>query len=98
VLQLELARALIVGRGEDAGQVRGNERIAEMMKMARELAGHGHRPQMIESVLVANGFREAPEFVDQPHIHRELRDIADRARRREETEPAIRETEQPRGH
>jgi hypothetical protein len=63
------------------------------MKMARELASHGHRPQMIEAMLVANGFQEAQEFIHQPHIMRELRDIADRARRREETERAIREGE-----
>jgi len=78
--------------------MRRDERIAEMMKMARELAGHGHRPQMIEAMLVANGFREAPEFVDQPHIHNELRDIALRAGRRDETERAIREDDQLRGH
>jgi hypothetical protein len=65
--------------------------VAEMIKMARELASHGHRPQMIESVLHANGFHEAAEFVEQPHILTELREIADKARRREETERAIRE-------
>jgi hypothetical protein len=70
--------------------MRKDERVSEMMKMARELAGHGHRPQMIEAVLHANGFHEASEFIDQPHILRELRDIADRARRHEETERAIR--------
>jgi hypothetical protein len=32
------------------------------MKMARELAGHGHRTQMIESVLAANGYHEAWDF------------------------------------
>jgi hypothetical protein len=73
--------------------MRRDERVAEMLKMARELATHGHRPQMIEAVLHANGFNEAGEFIDQPHILRELRDIADRARRREETERAIREGE-----
>ena len=69
------------------------DRIAEMMKMARELAGHGHRAQMIEAVLHANGFPEAADFIDQPHILRELRDIADRTRRREETKRSIREGE-----
>src|SRR4051794_19694041 len=39
--------------------MRRDERIAEMMKMARELAGRGHRPEMIETMLAANGFREA---------------------------------------
>ena len=43
-------------------------------------------PQMIEAILHAKGFYEAGEFMEQPHIVRELRDIADRARRREETE------------
>src|SRR3954449_6480345 len=50
------------------------ERIAEMLKLARELAGHGHRPQMIEAVLHANSFHEAMDFLEQPHILRELRD------------------------
>jgi hypothetical protein len=40
-----------------------------MMKLARELVGHGHRPQMIETVLAVNGFPEAMEFIDQPHIY-----------------------------
>jgi hypothetical protein len=35
---------------------------------------------MIESVLAANGFAEAAEWIDQPHICGELRDTADRAR------------------
>jgi hypothetical protein len=78
--------------------MRRDEHLAEMMKMARELAGHGHRPQMIEAVLHANGLREAGDFIEQPHIIGELRDIADRARRREETERAIRESEQPSGN
>jgi hypothetical protein len=55
-----------------------------MLKMARELARHGHRLQMIEAVLEANGFHEAYGFLNQPHIHNELLDIADRARRGED--------------
>jgi hypothetical protein len=55
-----------------------------MLKMARELARHGHRLQMIEAVLEANGFHEAYGFLDQPQIHNELLDIADRARRGED--------------
>jgi hypothetical protein len=98
VLKLEPDSALGRSGAGEFKTVRRDERLAEMMKRARELARHGHRPQMIESVLVANGFREAPEFIDQPHIWRELRDIADRACRREETERSIREGEQPRGH
>jgi hypothetical protein len=54
-----------------------------MLKIARELAGHGHRLQMIEALLEANGFHEAYGFLDQPHIHNELVGIADRARRGE---------------
>jgi hypothetical protein len=69
-----------------------------MLKMARELAGHGHRPQMIEAVLHANGFHEAVEFIEQPHIIRELGDIADRARRHEETEPSGPAGMPPRAH
>jgi hypothetical protein len=68
-------------------------RIDEMMKMARELAGHGHRAD--DRSDGAANVPEAPEFIDQPHIWRELKDIADHARRREETERAIRESEQP---
>ncbi|MBV9393510.1 MAG: hypothetical protein JOZ84_03775 [Methylobacteriaceae bacterium] len=71
--------------------MRRDERIADL-KMARELAGRGHRPQRIEALLSANGYPEAAEFIDQPHIHHELRDIALRAGRREETESAIRES------
>ena len=62
--------------------MRNDERIEAMLKMARELAARGHRPQMIEAVLVANGFREAPEFIGQQHVHRELTEIAERARQR----------------
>jgi hypothetical protein len=36
---------------------------------------------MIEAVLAANGFAEAAEWIDQPHVFRELKDIADRARK-----------------
>jgi hypothetical protein len=69
-----------------------------MLKMARELASRGHRPQMIESVLAANGYPEAAEWIDMPHIRNELRDIALRAGRRDESERAIRESEQPSGN
>lgn len=61
--------------------MRRNERIASMLERARELAGRGHYPLMIEAVLSANGFPEAAEWIDQPHIFRELKDIADRARK-----------------
>jgi hypothetical protein len=36
---------------------------------------------MIEAVLAANGFPEAAEWIDRPHIHKELKSIADRARK-----------------
>jgi hypothetical protein len=39
---------------------------------------------MIETVLEAKGFPEAYGFLDQPHIHNELLDITDRARRGED--------------
>jgi hypothetical protein len=29
----------------------------------------GHRLQIIEAVLAANGYPEAAEFIDQPRIH-----------------------------
>jgi hypothetical protein len=63
--------------------------------MARELAAHGHRVDMIEAVLAANGFHEATEFIDQPQIQDELRDIAERARRGEVFEQS---SLPPRGH
>ena len=69
-----------------------DERIAEMLKMARQLAVHGHRPQMIEALLEANGYPEAAECIGQPNIWNELRDTASRARGRVETEPTIRES------
>jgi hypothetical protein len=52
-----------------------------MLDRARELAARGHYPMMIEAVLAANGFAEAAEWIDQPHIRREMKDIADRARK-----------------
>ena len=45
------------------------------------MAQRGHYVAMIEGVLAANGFPEAREWIDQPHIHRELKDLADNARR-----------------
>ena len=65
-----------------------------MLKMVRELARHGHRLQMIEAVLEANGFQQAFGFLDQPNIHNELLDIGNRARRPEQpastpSEPAV---------
>src|SRR3954469_18216449 len=61
--------------------MRRDERLASMLERAREVAARGHYPMMIESVLAANGFAEAAEWIDQPHIRRELKDIADRARK-----------------
>jgi hypothetical protein len=78
--------------------VRRDERVAEMIKMARELAAHGHRVQMIEAMLAANGYPEAADFIDQPHILNELRDIAVRAGRREEAGRSTTEKPPPRGH
>ena len=74
--------------------MRRDDRTDSMLKMARELARHGHRLQMIEAVLEANGFHEVYGFLDRPQIHNELLDIADRARRGEdqpiaESAPAI---------
>jgi hypothetical protein len=33
---------------------------------------------MIAAVLAANGFPETAEWIDQPHIHKELKSIAER--------------------
>ena len=60
-----------------------DKRTQTMLDMARGLARHGHRLQMIETLLEANGFYEAYGFLDQPHIHNELLEIASRARRGE---------------
>jgi hypothetical protein len=38
---------------------------------------------MIETMLRANGFPEAAEWMDQPHIHKELKTIADSARKQQ---------------
>jgi hypothetical protein len=35
---------------------------------------------MVEAVLRANGFPEAVEWIHQPHIYKELKDIAERVR------------------
>jgi hypothetical protein len=70
--------------------MRRDERSEAMLKMAHELARHGHRLPMIQAMLKANGFPEADVFLDQPHIHNELVDIADRVRRGEQ---ATKETE-----
>ena len=51
-----------------------------MLEQARSLAACRHYSLMIEAVLKANGFPEAAEWIDQPHIHNELKDIAERAR------------------
>jgi hypothetical protein len=59
-----------------------NNRRAVMLEQARELAAHGHYPLMIEAVLMANGFPEAAEWIHQPHIQKELKDIAERARKK----------------
>jgi hypothetical protein len=64
--------------------MRKDERSEAMLKMARELARHGHRLPMIEALLKANGFNKASVFLNQPHIHNELIDIADRVRRGEQ--------------
>lgn len=50
-----------------------------MLERARELARRGHYPMMIEAVLTANGFPEAAEWIDQHHVFRELKELADRA-------------------
>jgi hypothetical protein len=82
-----------MGAGEPV--IRGGERVQAMLTKARELAAHGHRIQMIEAMLAANGYPEAADFIDQAHIRNELRDIALRAGRRDETKRAIREGDQP---
>ena len=52
-----------------------------MLERARELAARGHYPLMIKTMLRAAGFPEAAEWLDQPDIQNELKDIAERARK-----------------
>ena len=58
-----------------------DKRRTVMLEQARELAARGHYPLMIETMLRTNGFPEAAEWIDPPNIRKELKDIADRARR-----------------
>jgi hypothetical protein len=58
-----------------------DKRRLAMLEQARELAACGHYPMMVEAVLRANGFPEAAEWIHQPHIYKELKDIAERARK-----------------
>src|SRR3954447_18102338 len=51
-----------------------------MLKMARELARNGH----LLLCWRQTGFNEADVFLNQPHIHNELVDIAARVRRGEQ--------------
>src|SRR5436190_16324463 len=67
-----------------SGEMRRDQRFEAMLKMAHSLARHGHRLPMIEALLRANGFTEATVFLNQPHIHNELVDMADRVRRGEQ--------------
>jgi hypothetical protein len=78
--------------------MRKDERVTSMLKMARRLAGRGHHLQMIKAVLNGSGYPEALAFMNQPRVRSELRDIADRARRREQAERSIGEMLPPRGH
>jgi hypothetical protein len=64
--------------------MRRDERSEAMLKMARELARNGHRLRMTEALLEANGFHEAYDFLNQPHVHNELVEVADRVRRGEQ--------------
>jgi hypothetical protein len=58
-----------------------DKRRLAMLEQARELAARGHYPLMIETVLRGSGFPEAAEWIDQPHIRKQLKDIADGARK-----------------
>jgi hypothetical protein len=62
--------------------MRNDERVISMLNIARRLAARGHRLQMIKAVLNGSGYPEALAFMNQPRVRTELRDIADRARRR----------------
>jgi hypothetical protein len=61
--------------------MRTDHRRTSMLEQACDLAARGHQPLMIEAVLRANGFPEAAEWVDQPHIHKELIIVADMVRK-----------------
>ena len=41
-----------------------------MQEQARELAARGHQAGMIVAMLKANGFPEASEWMNQPHVQR----------------------------
>jgi hypothetical protein len=58
-----------------------DKRRLAMLEQARELAARGHYPLMIGTVLRGNGFSEAAEWIDQRHIRKEWKDIADGARK-----------------
>ena len=58
-----------------------NKRIASMAEEARELAARGYYPFKIEAVLKFYGFLEAAEWIGQAQIQKELKDIAETARR-----------------
>ena len=52
-----------------------------MAEEARELAARGYHPSKIEAVLRFQGFLEAAEWIGQPYMHKQLKNIAERARR-----------------
>jgi hypothetical protein len=60
-----------------------NKRPCESVPILTVAGRDQHYPVMIEAVLKANGFAEAAEWIDQPHVFRELKDIADRARKKQ---------------
>ena len=66
----------------DRTAVRTDEKkIASMAEEARELAARGYYPFKIEAVLKFYGFLEAAEWIGQAQIQKELKEIAERARR-----------------
>ena len=61
-----------------------------MLGQARELAARGHQAEMMKRVKANTAFLNT-QWIYQPHVHKELKDIADTARKqavRLSTEPA----------
>jgi hypothetical protein len=54
------------------------QKIEVMLWRARQLAGLGYNPEIIETSLVADGFPEATEVIRQTDFERELKQTAER--------------------
>src|SRR3954462_10898922 len=64
--RLAAAQLVLNVRSPYVGGMRRDERSEAMLKMARELARHGHRLPMIEALPGAKGFPGGERFLHQP--------------------------------